>query len=315
MKKHTFYLLISLITSVVFAGHEVGGGGIAENNVLYAYHHLDAIIDLCFHSHGGCSLEEKETLLLSKIRSSLPEEKKTVDQIVFLSEAKNPGFFIVEGQVRIAKTAYRIGAPIHFNQDLMYPKEMAVPTSTGLVPNDRPLDIPLAAAILIHELGHHQGEKNHTFLDLLGTKVQSVLRVYTQELDGGPEARYLISNAYEYQTTGTSDLIVRDGEKIVNLTPYLLSNLKCPSGYLPLQYSFWNLHWMQKTEFSGKQILPLRIRISMNCSDSIFVKNKEEREAVLSLLIERKENAKFIFLKQPKSVEILDCRENPANCN
>ena len=306
MKKILLGILL-MFQVVATAGNEQGGGGIAENNLLYAFHNLEFFIDVCLNSHQSCTLNDKEYGLLLQIQNSLAEERKNKNLIVIASEEKNPGFFIIEGLVRIAKTEYRVGAPIYINADLLYPKAMvASPSSTHLLPHDRPLDIPLAAALLVHELGHHQGERDHTVLDILGTKVQTVLRTYTQELDGGPDRRYLLVNAYEYLSMPKSDLIARDEEKIVVLSPWVSNLLVCKDGKAPTSYSFWNLHWEKETGTPTRVRMPLKFRVSLKCATREWTEVHQLREASMDLFVRKDKSEKWKFEDKPLNPKILN---------
>ncbi len=313
MKK--LFLILLIGTSFVKAGNELGGAGVAENNLMYAYWNLEVFIDVCLHSHASCSLNAKEYQVLTQIRKNLVEEKKTKDQIIFASESKTKGFFLIDGFVRIAKTEYRVGAPIYINLDLLYPiKTVTAPSTTHILPHDRPLDIPLGAALLVHELGHHLGEKDHAALDLLGTKIQTVLRTYTQELDGGPRRRDILVNAYEYLSTGKSDLIIRDSEKVISLNPSFVPLLKCESGVEPKGYIFWNMHWMKETHSAKESVMPLRVRIAINCGTPELGVKEEKREAIIDLKLKENDKHTWVFENFPTAVKISDCKKSPSEC-
>ncbi|MCX6124359.1 MAG: hypothetical protein NTV34_06360 [Proteobacteria bacterium] len=66
----------------------------------------------------------------------------------------------------MAKTGSEIGSPIYINRDLIYTEQVGRWSA---------LTVLECIPILVHELGHHQGEAPHTVLDLLGVKVQTLL--------------------------------------------------------------------------------------------------------------------------------------------
>lgn len=264
MIKRILALSALLFCFSLSAGNEKGGAGIAENNLLFAYWNLENYITLC-QASAGCQLTEGESKTLGQIKANLAEERKTKDPLVFKSEGKEPGFFLIEGLVRIAKTGYRVGDVIHVNTDLLYPPVTV--NMVGVPAYGRPFDLPNAVSLLVHELGHHLGIKDHASLDLLGSKVQTIMRTTTQEVDGGPEERHLIATAINFGGVSFADLIVRDERHLHSLTAQLREGLKCPEGKGPLGgFWIWNLHW-GRYRFSGPNhfIRPLRARAQLYC--------------------------------------------------
>ena len=113
--------VISFASMTSFAGTFVNnGGGIAEKNILYAYEKLDTYLQLCLNSNT-CKLTADQGSLLLQIYRALPQERQT-KQLFFGSEKKNPGSFMIDGNVRVARTGDEIGSPIYINSDLLYTK-------------------------------------------------------------------------------------------------------------------------------------------------------------------------------------------------
>ena len=151
------------------------GGGIAEKNIVFAYQKMDSFLNLCLKS-DSCRVDDEQKLILQQILSGLSAERQNKNQVQFVSEKNNPGFFILDGEVKVAKTGHTPGSSIFVNTDLIYTKnEMGYYI---------PMSVPEAAALLIHELGHHYGEYSHTDLDLLGVRVAILLqqKTYTTPL-------------------------------------------------------------------------------------------------------------------------------------
>ena len=264
MKTRALILVGLLFTLSLTAGNEKGGAGIAENNILFAYWNLESYLSLC-QASAGCQLTDAESKTVTRIKANLAEERKTKDQIIFKSEAKEPGLFLIEGLVRIAKTGYHVGDVIYVNSDLLYPPVTV--NMVGVPPYGRPFDLPYAVSLLVHELGHHLGIKDHTSLDLLGSKVQTLMRTNTQEVDGGPEERQLIATAINFGGISFPDLIVRDEQNLHSLTAQLKDELKCPAAKGPVGgFWIWNLHW-GTYRFKGPNhfIRPLRARVQIYC--------------------------------------------------
>lgn len=147
------------------SGDIVGnGGGKAEADFNYTYKKLHKFISDCISTYS-CMVNDRQRALLHKImRISLINQNKK-DKLIFIDEHLMPGFFNDENdpQVRVAKTGFEEDSPIFINLDIIYNH------STQL------LDIPAIVAILIHEIGHQTGIKEHALLDDLGATVRNFL--------------------------------------------------------------------------------------------------------------------------------------------
>jgi len=159
-------LLIFASTSFAGGGFVNNGGGVAEKNVQYAYEKIDVYMRTCLQIDCKLSYEQKSILL--KIYNGIAQEKKSSTQLQFGSEQKEPGSFMIDGNVRVAKTGSTIGSPIYINTDLLYTK--------GASGSFEATSIPEAVAILIHEFGHHYGNYTHEELDLIGVRVSLMLQ-------------------------------------------------------------------------------------------------------------------------------------------
>lgn len=244
-------VMFSILFSVLGRGGDgVGGAGIAEKHLVLAYLNLGSYIELCLAAEA-CRLETEERQWLVKIKRDLPKEGTADQLIVFKSESESPGFFMVEGRLRIAKTGNYVGSPIFFNLDLLYKEDMRKVST--------PLSLADAVGLLVHELGHHQGIADHLKLDILGSKVQSNFFGQVRHMTGGREFLDIEVYAVDIQRS-FSQVWVRDSETIYDLTEKIWQFVQCPSyapsygpageppgvekkvhekkaGYL------WNMHW------------------------------------------------------------------------
>lgn len=93
------------------------GGGLAEQNIMYAYRNIKSFIDICLDSND-CRLEKNEKVILQKIKNNMAREYRG-GQIVFKSERDEPGTFILDGEPKIAKTWLYIEAPIFIRPTLL----------------------------------------------------------------------------------------------------------------------------------------------------------------------------------------------------
>ena len=305
------YVILGMVLSTnLLAGDSVGGGGIAENNILYAYQNLDKLSNLCLQSNF-CQLTDKEKGILVKVLSSYPKEKLTEKQIEFRSEKTEPGFFLIDGQVRMAKTGYVIGSTIYFNIDLLYSNE-----KHG-VSYIRAIDIPQAVSMLVHEMGHHQGEADHTALDLLGAKVQTVLRSHLQEVDMGPYNRTIFATTIDFPGLNRSEIILRDQKALYNVTEVVSKKLECHvSGEKVLGYSFWNLHWNRRFLDSRTKTFryPLRARVSMLCGGGLQMELVED-DLEIVLMFERNDKGELELIPDQYRVTQIDCTKSPISCH
>lgn len=303
--------LLALSITLYAGGDSVGGGGIAENNILYSFLNLESFIELCVNASVGCGITVEEGRLLRQISDSMKEERKNTKLIRFESESQKPGFFYVDGALRIAKTGFHVGDPIYFNVDMLYP--LAGTVSIPLIPPpDRPLDIPIATGLLVHELGHHQGEKDHTALDLLAGKVQTFMRVYSSELDGGPLRKYIIATALEFGKGSESDLVLRDKRDAYSLLPQLRKTLKCDDKSQPGGFTLWNMHWLRETRSEGEIVLPLRARVLLYCKGEFRV---ESKELEIEIVLEQKSSGPLSILNPKTKMAQIDCETANEMCH
>ena len=109
------------LASLALAGDHINNGaGLAERNVLFAYANLEKYIGLCL-DFPSCRITPYERGLLERIRNAMPTERAAPEQIRFLSEREHPGTFIIDGEMKIAKTGSQVGSAIYMNLDLLYP--------------------------------------------------------------------------------------------------------------------------------------------------------------------------------------------------
>lgn len=124
---------------------------------------LKTILNLCLQDNL-CNLSPEEKVLIASIQSSQEKENKLNAELIrFDSSKNNPNLFFKDGNTRIAVTGDHVGDSIFINLDLAYQNDK--------YGSAHPISLDQIIAVLIHELGHHQGIKNHSSLDQLGLKV------------------------------------------------------------------------------------------------------------------------------------------------
>lgn len=220
--------ILFLFATHAFAGGDLvnNGGGLAEKNVYYAYKNLETYIRSCFES-PFCKITEDQKLILTKISEAMPKEQSNVNQIVFTSEAKNPGTFILDGQVRIAKTGDLVSSPIYFNTDLIYSKDK--------LGHFQAMTIPEAVAVLIHEMGHHHGHFSHEELDLLGVTVSLYLQRTLISTPMIPWESDISATVYNpSNVTAFPELLLYVGNDIIDLSKMYRQTVQCNVLSLPV---------------------------------------------------------------------------------
>lgn len=128
---------------------------------------LDACTDVNFIG-SGCDVDGTEARVIDKIWGGLASGRE-IGSLTFVSERTQPGFFFIDGQVRVAKTGDDVGDPIFINTDI-------INAATEL-------DMGTAAAILTHEFGHHHAVMDHQVLDRIGAKIRAFMRRVGTQID------------------------------------------------------------------------------------------------------------------------------------
>jgi len=270
-------ICFSGVSAIAGGGFVNNGGGLAEKNILYAYEKLETYIDICLSSNS-CKLTEEQTYLLKKISQALPEERRTM-QISFGSEKQVPGSFMIQGNVRVARTGHTIGSPIYINSDLLYTRGEG-----GIY---EPVTIPEAVAILIHEMGHHHGAYSHEMLDLLGVRVSLLLQqkiISTPLIPWAPnEISASVLNASVLE--GFPQVLLTVGDEVLDVSSMYAREVRCGVVTLPIPILpipdvelvtktpsgslFHNVHW-EKFKDKGSY---LKVRIAGNVSNNCQYKN------------------------------------------
>lgn len=237
-----------LLANVVPAGDEVNnGGGLGEKNVTYAYLQLERPIEICLNSRQ-CHLDLREKQILLSILSSLHQEYKNPDQLQFLSGKKNPEFFKIDGQIKLAKTGDRVGDSIYINMDLLNLYEENGEEEEGI------MGLGAATGMLIHELGHHQGIKDHALLDLLGQKVSLAMQDTINVYSPFPHMKKVfLLTLTPKKMFSFSTVLLYVGEDIFDLTDFFKKELHCPLHGQVQGAKIFNAYW-SKVKMARKEI-------------------------------------------------------------
>lgn len=165
-------LLFSLLTIVpahaLIGGDEVrNGGGIAEAHIRFAANKLPFALSLCLSKESCYGTSENKTVLHSL--NEYIKDSKTVLDIQFLKGKERPDIFVIDGVPRLAVTYNRLNAPIYYNLDFLY---------SG---NEVRFTFLQAIQSLVHELAHHLGHTDHDQLEVLGSRVRTIMEALAHE--------------------------------------------------------------------------------------------------------------------------------------
>lgn len=246
MMKFIVPLVLSMTRPLAFGyGGDVvnNGGGLAEKNISFAYANLAQYLSSCLNFEL-CHLSKEEREILSRINQNLPNEYKSSAPIVFKSEFKEPGFFLVDGEIKVAKTGSKVGDTIFFNIDLLYHK--------NFLGYYNAISLADAVSFLVHELGHHANVVEHAKLDLLGAKVSSLLQKKILQSPLFPQfdnVSVIVMNGQSSDSRPTILLYVYND--VIDISDRVSRALKCHGSVIPFPdpsrtiagFLLHNLHW------------------------------------------------------------------------
>ncbi len=230
-------MLMTLISLTSHAGDRVwNGGGLSEKNILWALVSLNKYIEDCLNG-PYCNLTKKERKLLKEIQDIHLREPQGPNFIQFKSHFKNEANFDFGEGIRLAKTKLYPGSPILINTDLLYRRA-----------NNKVIAFTVADAVslLIHEIGHHTGEKNHTVLDLLGAKVSMVVQKFSEKAPFFPtNDKIQIVSFNSDNHAQFPEILIYVEDEIIDLTKKVQKKLDCHDDYrsIPKGATFHNIYW------------------------------------------------------------------------
>lgn len=249
------------------------GGGIAEKNMVIAYEQLDTYIRLCISSQQ-CKVDQEQRQLLQTILSHLPEEKRQANQLVFMSEKNQPGTFIIDDHIKIAKTGSTVGSPIYINTDLLYSRDE--------IGNYVPLSVNECVAVLVHEMGHHYGDYSHGQLDLLGIRVALLLELKTYRTPLLPWSQKISAAVVNPDiNNGYPQFLLYVEDAVYDLSQSIAENIYCPKLTIPIPILpipdlvlsktkpqgvlIHNVHWEKFKDKGDNTTLSISANLSLKC--------------------------------------------------
>ncbi len=224
--------------TTIRSGDTVGnGGGLLEAQAAYTYVNLSKHIISTFEQNFIEFSDEDQNVLM-EILSGIVKNPGP-EKILFMSEKNHPGFFFKEGidpAPRVAKTGFSLDFPIFINRDMVY---------RNIDMNSR-----YWIGLLIHEMGHQVGVRNHSYLDELGAKVVAVSEMNRTELGFIMAPRKIVEvSLYNHDfIDGTPDFTVSHNGHLHSVTDWRNASLQetCGPALSFSGVSLSNLHWKDR---------------------------------------------------------------------
>lgn len=203
----------------------------------YLFPNIQRYLDACFSAPSDCEVNEEQKEIIRQILLGM-EQERNGDGLLFRSGKLHPELFELDnqGKPRAAVTGNNPGDAIYVNSDYF----------EGLAWNN-------AIALLVHELGHHYGIKDHALLDRLGLKVAIYAEQFTNNieypnLDQKPFHLYTFSWATlltQHPYHGKPQILFDDGLNIHDVSEAFLKAIPCPTAlpyplFFKLSEAFWD---------------------------------------------------------------------------
>ena len=294
------------------SGSDAGnGGGLAEKNLIFAQTHLAKFIELCLNTNL-CRTDKRESTLLKLILKSDAEELRTPLQ--FKNERANAKAFHIDRLVRVARTGDSVGAPIFINTDLLYSKG-----KEGVLVA---MDVPQALSVLVHEYGHHHHEKDHTRLDELGTKLQTLVlnhEVRSEFWNGNAALSVYQFNSVRHDDdkkniTQLDRIVLENEDELFDLTEVVAKAFQCPDASAVKGIRLYNVYGERGTHFEQKSEVvtkPMKAWFIGSCGAG---KELSHGDVKLNLNFKKIGTEKFSYLPDQTTVQFIDCKDHAEVC-
>jgi len=319
----TIAALVFFLPGIAFAlGGDLvnNGGGLAEKNVLLAYQNLERHMRTCLAAES-CRLTDGERTLLTQITDAMPSEHARANQISFISEQAQPGTFRIDGEMKIAKTGNAVGSPVLVNIDLLYTK--------GVSGRYEAMSLPDAVAMLVHEFGHHQGERSHQALDVLGLKVASILQRNTYSTPLLPLQDQVSIHVLNGSDSDNPfpEILLYVTDEIFDLTQNLRDAVICPlisvpisigpidpitiPGHRPKGYMLHNLYWKTVDDYKSSTKFEANGNLTLDCDGNGLQRGNTNFTVWMEFTADKKEvqPSGFQWKLRPGSVAIRQARK------
>ena len=295
MRLLVLFMLFVSFKSFSRGGDIIGnGGGIAESNFVHAYARIYKLIDNCLSSNY-CTRNEKDFYDLLNIREASANNIRNIDRLIFSSPDKMPEIFYTHDAdvVRLAVTGLKATDPIYVNLDLLYTKKNGKEFPA--------LSYGEIVAILIHEMGHNVGIKDHTHLDFLGSLVRDFMeqRFFSEQYHVGNNTN---STVFDINLMNFSDEMkisefwINWKSHSFNITDKVYMGSHCSSGDKPFSIKYTNYHREKPIVTGHLKTQAINIWAQLICVDGA-VKRVEIIDTYIYLNVDLKTGKSSIQLK------------------
>ena len=185
------------------------------------------------------------------------------------------------------------------------------------------IDIPLSASILIHELGHHQGVKDHSRLDKLGTVMQSFLLTHTlrAEFWNGNAALITLQNNIVRSDEDKNHLhyfdqvLLENDSRLYDLKQKILTNIQCPNKKeKPIGLRLYNVHEDRGVTFNSitrKLVKPVIVWYILSCKMDV---ESDHGDLNIELPFIKNLDDSFTYLPEQMTVKQKSCAYFSKSC-
>lgn len=208
---------IFLLSQTLLAGGYAGnGGGLVEQNFNFVYSSLPRLIESSAAMITN-QFSNAELATLLKIGEIAQQNSSNSKRLLFLSGQKHPEIFNTSEEElhRLAVTTLNPGDTIFVNSDLLYTDQGTPMLTIGEI-----------VSILVHEVGHQTGEKDHQYLDIIGSKLRNYYNQNSLNYDiikGDTLIVFSVINQRGLYTSG--QLIFQNQTGVVDLTPKIIQKI------------------------------------------------------------------------------------------
>lgn len=254
------------------------GGGLAEQNFIYALSQLSEFID---ETITAGIVKGEDITNLAKIGRHAKKAGTRAGELIFLSGKAVPGLFDspYDQEVRLAKTALSPDAPILINLDLIYKRthgELEI------------MAMPVMVASLVHELGHQVGFEDHSYLDFLGSRVRRLLEREQNRVGRmlGHDGRIEMTSI-NLGPLSLPRLFMTFGDILLSFDGEMSNVLKCKQDKSIVRAArIENQHWQPAINLDKHWIAPFRAWVALTCQDVDGRVTFEERDLALDMIID-----------------------------
>lgn len=235
------------------------GGGIAEIRLHQIFERLPRLLRGCL-TLTQCELATSERAKLAAIVQVAKDNRDLPYRLIFVSGKEYPLFFSSPDLkvIRTAKTGFTSRLPIFVNRDHLY--RHGVPS----------LETDEMLSLLVHELGHQVGIREHNKLDQLGGRVSQFVMNGSSHINRRFDGWLMEWQVVSFlQPTNWAEMWWSWGEQAYSLTPGLRQSAKCDD---PDRFAVGgrvtNIHWQRDTIERESRVARLGAWLKLFCEDS-----------------------------------------------